>query len=144
MAPKTQTPPANAETVDLSNKNDTAEAQSRHGYTPGAEIGGNKVDLGNSRDATQARLDKQSADNEEGHRKNMEAIERAHRHGHRTAPGLGREDNGLTPRIDKNGNKSWHPPGVAGAAAPADAPSPSTSLDQSKLDEEQPEDPNTV
>jgi hypothetical protein len=103
----------------------------------GADLGTNSVDLGNSRDATQARLDKLSKDNEEGHRKNMERIEHAHRHNSedaKPASFLGREDNACTPRIDKDGNKSWHPPGVAGVAAPRDAPAPETELDDKKRD----------
>jgi hypothetical protein len=97
------------------------------------EIGVNHVDLEATRDVVGERLEKLSADNEEGHAVNMEKMERAHEKNADVdlssggmadgenrlggaAHGLGREDNGNTPRIDKHGNKSWHPPGVAGAA----------------------------
>jgi hypothetical protein len=96
------------------------------------ELGANNVDLEAARDVVGERLEKLSKDNEEGHAKNMEKMEKAHEKNAEVdlssggmadgenriggaAKGLGREDNASTPRIDKHGNKSWHPPGVAGA-----------------------------
>jgi len=80
----------------------------------------NEVNLGESRDVVDKRLEKISAGNEEGHAKNMQAIEDAHKDNEgddvKPAAGLGREDNGNTPRINKDGSKTWLPPGVAGAA----------------------------
>lgn len=83
----------------------------------GKEVGANKVDLEGTRDVVKERLDKLSEANEEGHAKNMEKIEKAHAEDEQGKPDpkLGREDNGNTPHIDKHGNKSWLPPGVAGA-----------------------------
>jgi hypothetical protein len=48
----------------------------------------------------------------------MEAIEKAAAKGDEPGkpdPKLGREDNGNTPRVNKDGSKTWMPPGVAGA-----------------------------
>ena len=83
------------------------------------EVGSNEVDLEGTRDAVQQRLDKLSEQNQEGHEKNMKAIEEAHKASSdeepKVDPKLGREDNGNTPRVNKDGSKSWFPPGVAGA-----------------------------
>jgi hypothetical protein len=88
-------------------------------------VSANTVDFEGTRNVVQERIDALSKDNEEGHAKNMERIEKTHekeanRDGEDRVSGadprLGREDNGNTPHIDKDGNKSWHPPGVAGAA----------------------------
>lgn len=117
--------PGNTET-------DFDKSQSKGPVTEGKEVGGNKVDLEATRDVVGERLEKLSKDNEEGHAKNMEKMEKAHEKNADAdlssggmadgenrlggaAHGLGREDNGNTPHIDKNGNKSWHAPGVAGA-----------------------------
>jgi len=78
-----------------------------------------------ARDAVKQRQDKLSAQNEEGHARNM-AREEERLKDRKTVdaedgeigapdPKLGREDNGNTPRIAADGTKSWHPPGVAGA-----------------------------
>lgn len=81
-----------------------------------AEVTTNKVDLEGTRNVPDERLEKISGKNAVGHEKNMKAIEEAHKDNDgKPDPSLGREDNGNTPRIDKDGNKHWGPPGVAGA-----------------------------
>jgi hypothetical protein len=90
----------------------------------------NTVDLGKNRDAVDKRLEALNEKNTEGHEKNMKAIEEDHKDNKQeggdenrvggAAKHLGREDNGNTPIIDKDGNKTWMPPGVAGVAAPAE------------------------
>lgn len=79
--------------------------------------GTNEVNLEETRRVKDERLEKLSEANREGHEKNMKKIEEMHAgdKGQKPAPQLGREDNGNTPRIDKDGNKTWYPPGVAGA-----------------------------
>lgn len=77
----------------------------------------NEVNLEKNRDVVDERIARRSEANEEGHAKNMEAAEKLHEGNEgKSDPSLGREDNGNTPVIDKHGNKSWHAPGVAGAA----------------------------
>lgn len=125
-----------AKTVGSSTNGETVEANTQAKppvVQDGKEVGANQVDLEATRDVVGERLDKLSEGNEEGHKVNMEKIEKAHEKNADAdlssggmadgenriggaAPGLGREDNGNTPRIDEHGNKSWHPPGVAGAA----------------------------
>ena len=88
--------------------------------TSGDHVGGettNEVDLEATRRVPDERLEKLNEANMEGHRKNMEAIAKAHEgdKGQKPAPQLGREDNGNTPRVNPDGSKSWFPPGVAGA-----------------------------
>jgi hypothetical protein len=88
--------------------------------TAGEDIKTNTVELGSdaAKDAVKQRLDNLSKHNEEGHAKNMAKIEEAAKGNDpdhpKIDPNMGREDNGCTPVIDKHGNKSWHPPGVAG------------------------------
>jgi hypothetical protein len=120
-APLARTSPGNAEVDTMNRRAPPVE--------DGKELGANHVDLNATRDDVQKRQDKLNEENEAGHAKNMEKIEHDHRHVEEARkdsdggedriggadPKLGREDNGNTPRIDKHGNKSWHPPGVAGA-----------------------------
>jgi hypothetical protein len=83
----------------------------------GGETGTNEVNLEATRRVPDERLEKLNEANKEGHEKNMKAIEEAHKGdvGKKPAPQLGKEDNGNTPRVNKDGSKSWFPPGVAGA-----------------------------
>lgn len=82
----------------------------------GSAEGTNTVDLEGTRGATDERVANISGGNLEGHDKNMADIEALHAGNEgQPAPGLGREDNGNTPRINKDGSKTWLPPGVAGA-----------------------------
>ena len=90
-------------------------ASSRGGES---EVTTNKVNLEETRRVPDERLEKLNAKNMEGHEKNMKAIEDAVSKGDEPGkpdPKLGREDNGNTPRIMKDGTKIWGPPGVAGA-----------------------------
>lgn len=76
----------------------------------------NEVDLEGTRGVTDERLEKVNERNSEGHEKNLADIDKAHEgNTGQPAPGLGREDNGNTPRVNPDGSKTWLPPGVAGA-----------------------------
>jgi hypothetical protein len=91
---------------------------------PSEDLGPNVPATGEeSRDIVQQRLDKRSAANEEGHKKNMEAEEKKYEKAEtvdsedgalgKPDPKLGREDNGNTPIVNPDGSKTWTPPGVA-------------------------------
>lgn len=104
--------PRNGETgVDtIGNVGSDTRAREGEGVTT------NEVDLEATREVPDKRRDKVSEKNAEGHEANMKAIEEAHKgNDGKPDPRLGREDNGNTPRIDAKGNKTWGPPGVAGA-----------------------------
>lgn len=99
-------------------KLDNRERRPQEDLGPNAPVSGEET-----KDIVQARLDKRSAGNEEGHAKNMEAEEKKYEK-HETVEGedgaigkpdpkLGREDNGNTPIVNKDGSKTWTPPGVA-------------------------------
>ena len=76
----------------------------------------NEVDLEGTRGVVDERIAKRSARNEEGYAKTLKEAEELHKdNDQEPAPGLGREDNGNTPTIGKDGSKTWGPPGVAGA-----------------------------
>jgi hypothetical protein len=104
--------PRNSE-VDQENENTMAGTSGDHTEAETT----NQVDLEKTKDVVDERLEKLNAANMEGHEKNMKAIEEAHagKKGQKTAPYIGKEDNGNTPRVNKDGSKSWFPPGVAGA-----------------------------
>ena len=109
-------PPANKET-DVETGNQMAGTSGEKSPAEGV----NEVDLAGTKGVVDERLEKLNEANKEGHEKNMKAIEQAAKPADgedgesKTDPRLGKEDNGCTPRVNKDGSKSWFPPGVAGA-----------------------------
>jgi hypothetical protein len=96
---------------------DELGSDARRQPSDGGEVTTNQVDLEATRKVPDERLEKLNAKNEEGHEKNMKAIEEAVKGNEdgKPDPKLGREDNGNTPRVNPDGSKTWGPPGVAGA-----------------------------
>jgi len=108
--PVTRAAPRNGETQNEGRR----DAVARRGDGP--EETSNEVDLEGTRGVVDERLEKRSARNEEGYAKTLKEAEELHKNNDgKPDPKLGREDNGNTPVIGKDGSKSWHPPGVAGA-----------------------------
>lgn len=98
-----------------------AKAPVKNAETTEADQGGapvtviNEVDLEAGRKLVDERLARQNSANEEGHAKNMKEAEELQKDNKsESAPHLGREDNGNTPIVNKDGSKIWMPPGVAG------------------------------